>query len=239
MEYSVRPIIRDGLHQGAICTFRDTTEQRKAEEGQHLLIGELNHRVKNLFSIMGGIVNMSARFARNPQELATAIRGRLNALAKAHDLVLPKFLRSNVASKAESVTTLDALLNSILSPYSNSESGETRIVCSGPDIRLGDKATTSLALVVHELATNAAKYGALSNEAGRADVDWRIDADKLWLEWLERDGPPVSPTPSAAGFGSLLAERSVKGQLQGELKREWLGTGLKVTLMLPLLRLEE
>jgi PAS domain S-box-containing protein len=237
VEYSVRPIIRDGVHQGAICTFRDITEQRKAEERQDLLVRELNHRVKNLFAVMGGIVSLSAKFAATPQDLTKVIRGRLDALARAHELVLPKFLRSRGIQKP--VTSIDALLTSVLSPYSAEDGGIERIAHSGPKIKLGDKAATSLALVIHELATNAAKYGALSNEAGRVEVRWTSEASQLRLTWVEREGPVVPTTPSAPGFGSVLAERSVKGHLHGEIIREWFGTGLKVTLAVPLEHLAE
>lgn len=230
-------LILTGLHEidHAVGVFETAAKKIREREDRHtLLINELNHRVKNLFAIMGGIVSLSAKTAPTPQELAKAIRGRLDALARAHELILPNVLRSK--SILRQTTSIDVLIRAILMPYIEMDrSGEERVFTSGSPITIGEKAATSLALAIHELATNAAKYGALSDNLGRLDVSWIIDGEKLCITWLERsDRLKLIQKPSQEGFGSILADRSVKAQLGGELLREWHPNGLKVTLILPL-----
>ena len=227
-------VSRTGLREvdHALAGFESAANSILERETRHtLLVTELNHRVKNLFAIMGGIVSLSAKSAATPQELTKAIRGRLDALARAHELVLPKPLRSKAVMRH--TTTLDALLRAILKPYVEENDLDRRIACSGPAVEIGDKTATSLALVIHELSTNAAKYGALANDAGRVDVSWVLDGGQLRLTWRERGGPVVDAAPSREGFGSMLVERSVKGQLHGELTRDWRPDGLEITLLLP------
>ena len=217
----------------AIVVFETARNKILDREERHtLLVNELNHRVKNLFAIMGGIVSLSARSAATSQELAKAIRGRLDALARAHELILPMVLGSNLRRS----TSFDALLRAILMPYTELNTlDEVKVFISGPAVGIGDKAATSLALVIHELATNAAKYGALLNNFGRLDISWVVDGASLRVIWLEIAGRPgLTVTPSKEGFGSVLVERSVKGQLGGELLREWQSDGLRVTLIIPL-----
>lgn len=232
-------VSKTGLREvdDAVASFESARKSILDREELHtLLIKELNHRVKNLFAIMGGIVSLSAKSAATPQALTKAIRGRLDALARAHELVLPKLLRTKGAQRQ--TTTIDALMRAILSPYVElDDSDANRVTFSGPSVAIGDKAATALALVIHELATNAAKYGALSNNAGRIEVNWSLADEQLHIGWFEHDGPMVSMTPNTDGFGSVLADRSIKGQLGGELVREWLPDGLKVTINLPLERI--
>ena len=232
-------VSKTGLREvdDAVVAFESAGKSILEREELHtLLVKELNHRVKNLFAIMGGIVSLSAKSAATPQELTKAIRGRLDALARAHELVLPKMLRTQGAQRQ--TTSIEELMRSILSPYADGDDSDAnRVTFSGPSVAISDKAATSLALVVHELATNAAKYGALSNSVGRIEVSWSLADEQLHIGWLEHDGPKVSATPNTDGFGSILADRSIRGQLGGELVREWLPDGLKVTINLPLERI--
>jgi len=237
VEYWASPIRRQGELQGAVCTFIDITERRRSQEQQSLLLRELNHRVKNLFAVTSGMVLLSARSARTTTELATSIRGRLNALSTAHELILPDPTRHTDAKPQP--TSLHTLLQKILSPYiASGEPGERdRLVLSGEPVSIGTRAITDLALVVHELATNAAKYGALSVAAGSVHVAWAQRDRILVLTWEERGGPALAAPPTASGFGTVLSTHSIRGQLGGELSYAWNPNGLVVELLVPLERL--
>jgi PAS domain S-box-containing protein len=210
----------------------DITERRASEEAQQLLTRELNHRVKNLFAIANGMVSMTARTAKDPKEMANALRGRLSALSRAHELVQP-------LSTTELGTGADVdfprLIEAVLEPYM--QPGQKRISIEGPSTRVGSNTTTSLALVLHELATNAAKYGCLSTPEGQLAIQWKIERETVDLLWTERGGPSVDKPPSFEGFGTQLSQRSIAGQLGGTLEREWRLEGLRVHMTLPLSRL--
>jgi PAS domain S-box-containing protein len=222
---------------GASKIARDITERRRAQEQQQLLLREMNHRVKNLFTIANGVVSLSARSAAAREELAQAIQGRLGALARAHELTLPDL--TGGTHRTDKAITLDALLRTIVSPYLQSErQGDEHIVLDGPEVPIGGQAATSFALLLHEFATNAAKYGALSTPRGRVRVDWFLDETELLLTWQERDGPPLHGPAESEGFGSLLARRTVEGQLGGRILRDWNPEGLVVRLAVPVERLK-
>jgi PAS domain S-box-containing protein len=210
-------------------TNTDVEELRRAEEKQDLLLKEMDHRVKNLFAIVGGIVALSARTATTPRELAEAIQGRLGALASAHQLVRVTQVGS-VPDQRE--TTLDDLVRTVLAPYiSSTHIGDAaRVMTEGPQVTIGGDAMTNFALVFHELATNAAKYGALSAAGGQVAITWAMGEGELQIVWRERGGPAVKAAPEREGFGSLLARRSVQGQLGGKLAYDWDPGGLIVRL---------
>jgi PAS domain S-box-containing protein len=226
-----------GAIVGASKIARDITEQKRATEKQMLLLREMNHRVKNLFAVASGVVTLSARFAQTPDEMAKAVRARLNALSQAHDLTLPDM--SDGIARSESRTTLHAMVATIVSPYSDPpDEGNSRITIHGPDVWIGGGATTSLALLLHEFATNAAKYGSLAVPTGQVDVGWSVSDDNLHLVWCERGGPPVDQNAvQAEGFGSLLARATVKSQLGGSISHDWQCAGLTVHLKASLARL--
>ncbi|QND44297.1 PAS domain S-box protein (plasmid) [Rhizobium lusitanum] len=228
---SVSPIkSREGRVIGASKIARDITERRRAEEQQHLLIREMDHRVKNLFSIASSVVSLSARTATTPGELASAVSARLNALASAHALTVPR--TSEAASRSEQTTTLHALIRTIVAPYDVSiDNRQSRAIVTGPDIAIGGSAVTSFALLLHEFATNAAKYGALSNPDGRIDIVCLEEGANFILTWTESGGPPVDRQTDGDGFGSILAKATVGSQLSGEISREWKSEGLSVRLM--------
>jgi len=210
----------------------DITERHTFEEAQQLLTRELNHRVKNLFAIANGMVSMTARTAKDPKEMATALRGRLSALSRAHELVQPAAaMKSGSASNVQ----LAQLCEVVLEPYRQTDA--IRIDIEGPSVRVGSNTTTSLALVLHELATNAAKYGCLSKPEGRLAIRWTVHDELVDLQWAESGGPPVERTPDFEGFGTQLSQRSIAGQLGGTWNQEWLREGLRVHITLPLNRL--
>jgi PAS domain S-box-containing protein len=216
---------------GASKIARDITERKRAEERQILLLREMDHRVKNLFTLSASVVTLSARSADTPQELANAVRERLGALARAHALTLPKILDDG--RRAEPATMLHALLRTIVSPYDAQEAPEAaRISVDGPDIEITGTAVTSFALLLHEFTTNAAKYGALSVPTGRITVECFEEGPRFVLKWQEQGGPPVDAEAGTGseGFGSLLARATVKGQLGGEILREWKPEGLTIRL---------
>ena len=217
----------------------DITEQKGHEEQRDLLVRELDHRVKNLFAVVGGVVTLSARSAASPQEMVSTIQGRLGALSSAHVLI-----RQNVGTTVSGLltarqSTLRELVETILLPYTDlvPAGRPERAVIEGPDVVLGGEAVTSLALVLHELATNAAKYGAFSTLDGRIHVSWTITGSELAVTWQERGGPTIFGPPERQGFGSLLAQRSINGQLGGQLAFEWDREGLTVRLTAKLERL--
>jgi PAS domain S-box-containing protein len=223
---------------GASKIARDITERRRAQEQQKLLLGEMSHRIKNVFALAGGVVTLSARSAATPAEMAEAVRDRLAALARAHELTLPDLARG--AERSDRATTLHALVRAIVSPYVDPEGEhDERVVVEGPDVSIGGSAVTSMALLLHELATNAIKHGALSSPAGRVDLGCSVEQDELVLRWQERGGPPLDGPATSAGFGSVLAHRTVTGQFGGRIAPDWRPEGLIVHLSLPLERLRE
>jgi PAS domain S-box-containing protein len=237
VEYWVSPIVRDGQRQGAVCTFIDITERKLSQEQQGLLVRELNHRIKNLFAITSGMIALSARSANTPKEYAANIRGRLDALATAHDLILPN--AGGDASIIAEPTGLETLLRKILSPYvrSQSEGPSSRLIIDGPPVPLGARTVTTFALILHELATNAAKYGALSVEEGSLRVTWICADGTLVMTWEESGGPAIAGPPRSEGFGTALSNHSVRGQLGGAISHKWDSKGLTVELIVAMERL--
>ena len=215
----------DGTVLGASKIARDISERKRAEEQQVLLIREMNHRVKNLFALAGAMVTISARTAREPAELAAAVRERLGALARAHSLTLP-----SIAGTGQEATTLHALIRTILSPYEGENGQGSRIRLKGPDVHVSAACVTSFALLLHEFATNAAKYGALSVPAGGVEIEVSEEGDDMVLVWIEHGGPPVENASDGEGFGSFLTRATVGGQLGGTITRDWAPDGLRIRL---------
>jgi PAS domain S-box-containing protein len=227
----------EGRVVGASKIARDITERRLAQERQHLLLREMDHRVKNLFSLAGGIVSLSARTATTPSELASAVHQRLAALARAHSLTL---LRPDKdAAFAEQPIMLHALIRTMASPYEDPGAGRSRIAVSGSDIAISGSPMTSLALLLHEFTTNAAKYGALSVPSGHIDIQCSEDGDRFVLRWAERGGPAIEGEADSHGFGTLLARSTVEGSLGGEIVREWEPEGLTIRLSMARSRLAQ
>ena len=208
----------DGNIVGASKIARDITERRKAQEQNELLFREMDHRIRNLFAVAGSVVTLSGRSANSPAELTAVIRDRLDALARAHALTLPK--RPGNSVQAEQSTTLQTLVRTILLPFEETNSLASRFAITGPDVPVSAALATGFALLLHEFATNAAKYGALSTSAGHIDVACAEVGDVFSLTWTERGGPCIEKEPTGLGFGSQLAHATVVGRLGGELSRE-------------------
>lgn len=204
--------------------FLDVTSRKQAEEGHELLAGEMSHRVKNLLAIATGLTHLSSRSARSIPEMAGELVGRLTALGRAHDLIRP------LPGEEGKAALLGDLLSILLAPYDDEGAFAGRIRVAVPRMGVGEKSATALAMAVHELATNAVKYGALSVEAGKLDISSTVDERDVCLVWAETGGPPVEHPPELRGFGSKLLSRSVSQQLQGDLSYDWQTTGLVLTL---------
>jgi PAS domain S-box-containing protein len=159
VEYWSYPILRDGEVQGAVTTFIDVTERKQAEEQQRLLLREMNHRIGNLFALASAVTTLSARFAATPKDLADAVQDRLVALARAHNLTLRAIGSGEAKPNLE--TTLSEVVGTIIAPYTHQD--RATAVISGPDVPIKGKSVMSAALLLHEIATNATKYGALSS----------------------------------------------------------------------------
>ena len=211
-----------GVIVGASKIARDITERRIAQEQQQLLMGEMRHRVKNLFALANAIVSISAKSAANESDVIANVQARLSSLARAHDLIMSDRL---LGPENEQHVPLLSLVQTILEPYA----ADSRIKIRGEDCDVGGKAVTNLALLLHELATNAAKYGSLSVGTGRIDVDVTTDGDRIRLVWCETGGPAPS-LGGAAGFGSRL-ERGLASALGATIERDWQPTGLIVSIV--------
>lgn len=198
----------------------DITERKRAEEHQHLLINELNHRVKNTLAIIQGIAVQTFRGTAATPEARAAFEGRLEALAGAHDLLT----RGNWESAA-----LEDIIERAIAPF---DANMARVSIEGPELRLQPKTAVSVALALHELATNALKYGALSTPAGHVDIRWQIAGERLHLDWRERGGPPVRP-PSRRGFGTRMIERGLATELRGTVRIDFQPDGVLCTIDAP------
>ena len=231
--YNIFPV-RDptGAEVGYATVTRDLREVKRAEEARDLLIRELSHRIKNIFAVVGGLAALPARSDPAAKPFATAFRERLGALAQAHEYVRP---HSPESAPAVAGQTVFGLMRLIMAAYA--EGGRSRVAISGDDAEIGERTATALALIMHEQATNAMKYGGLSTKDGGVSLSGRREADRYTLTWQEAGGPPVASAPSRKGFGTVLAERSVAGQLDGVLEHDWAPGGLLMRLSVPLANL--
>lgn len=211
--------------------FLDVTGRKLAEEAREMLAAEMGHRVKNLFSIASALTAISARSTTTTTEMARDLTQRLTALSRAHDLARP-FL--NEPRKA---TLLGDLLAALLAPYDDEGAIGDRVRVSVPELLVGEASATTLALIVHELATNSIKYGALSKAAGMVAVSCTAHDDEVVIVWTETGGPPVEASNRPAGFGNQLVTRSISGQLGGTIAFDWPAEGVIVTLRMSKARL--
>ncbi|MBB4004146.1 sensor histidine kinase [Aurantimonas endophytica] len=217
----------EALHNGQMFgIFLDVTGRKQAEEGHELLAGEMSHRVKNLLAIASGLTTITSRSTTTAEEMAKELTGRLAALGRAHDLVRP------LASGQGTAALLGDLLTVLLAPYEDLGAFSGRIRVAVPRMGVGEKAATTLSLIIHELATNSLKYGALSTDTGILDLSGSTDEDAVTLVWTERGGPSVEAPESAEGYGSKLVRRSVAGQLGGTIDYDWSDEGVVVKLAL-------
>ena len=202
---------------------------QEALDQQETLTREMSHRMKNLLTVVAGMVRVSQKGASTPAEMAEMLSGRIQALAQANSLVRRYF----VEDARPTPVNLAELVDKIMLPHARHER-QDHFTAVGPEVVLGERATNGLALVLHELATNAAKYGALNSEDGAVALAWRIEGDTLGVEWSERGGPPVAGAPQTTGFGTRLAHSTVVGQFRGTLDYDWRPEGVAVAMKLPL-----
>ncbi|WP_148663436.1 sensor histidine kinase [Bosea vaviloviae] len=220
-----------GMHEGHLYgIFLDVTGRKQAEEGHELLAGEMSHRVKNLLAIASGLTQIASRSSSTAAEMAKDLTTRLTSLGRAHDLVRP------LPGHQGTAALLGDLLSILLSPYEDMGAFSGRIRVAVPRMGVGEGAATTLALVIHELATNSVKYGALSSDEGTLDVSGSLEGDDIKIVWMERGGPSVEPS-KVSGYGSRLVARSVNGQLNGVIDYAWEPEGLIVTLTLRVAKL--
>ncbi|WP_218650187.1 sensor histidine kinase [Brevundimonas sp. P7753] len=209
------------------CT--DIDDLKQIERGKELVSQELSHRIKNIFAVVSALVALSARQHPEAKAFSQSLRTRINALARAHEFVRP---HTEISAPSVGTMTLHAFLEAMFRPYTGVQ-GAPRVLLSGDDAVFDDQAATSVALLFHEMATNAAKYGALSDPDGWVTLETRKADDRFILVWREHGGPPVTGAPTRAGFGTTLSTLSVEGQLGGRLERLWLAEGLVVKADLP------
>ena len=214
-----------GIVEGEMFgVFLDVTGRKQAEEGSELLAGEMSHRVKNLLSIAAGLTQLTGRSASSVVEMTKALTERLTALGRAHDVVRP------LPGEQGKAALLGDLLSVLLAPYDETAAFSGRIRVAVPRMGIGEQAASTLAMVIHELATNSVKYGALSCVEGFLDVSSQKDGDRICLIWAETGGPVIMGHPELTGFGSRLIARTVSSQLGGELTYDWQDSGLVVTI---------
>jgi len=209
---------------GVAVTLTDISARKQADARQRLLVNELNHRVKNALATVQAIAAQSLHGPGVSAEVRARFMARLMALARANDVL--------VAENWEGAS-LAAIAAEVASPHGDAE----RFTIEGPPVHLAPQTATAMALGLHELATNAAKYGALSAPEGRVALTWSVDGEgearRFRLTWRETGGPPVK-APGAAGFGTRLIERGLAGELRAEAKLDYAADGLVFTLVAPL-----
>jgi len=213
-----------GRLSGAINMLVDITERKEAERRQQLLLDELNHRVKNTLATVQSLIAQAARSTRNVDEFRKAIEGRVLALSHAHN---------QLSERRWADAELSRLMRSGLEPYLV----KGNVLLSGEAIHVPPRAALMLSMAVHELATNAAKYGALSSSDGRIDVSWATKANgaapRLRLCWVEQNGPPVAK-PTHKGFGTRLLEHGIEMELGGSTVIEFAPNGVRCEIDVPL-----
>lgn len=209
----------------------DATKRAEADAHRDMLSQELSHRLKNILAMVQAITSQTLRKAPDLESARESLVQRLLALGKAHDILF-----AGIADRAD----LEALVRGALSLHDDATIGRLKV--RGPALDVGPKAALALSLMVHELATNAAKYGALSVGTGHVAVTWRIDTDgpepRLLFRWSESGGPPVDP-PTRTGFGTRLIERAFSGTIAGGVCLDYRRSGLRCDLTAPLAGIQD
>ncbi len=209
------------------ASFVDLTRHKEEQAQSRMLIDELNHRVKNTLATVQSIVWQASRANSDPRVIREAVEARLFALSRSHNLLTRENWRS--------AGLLD-VLHDALDPFGVADGRTERLVITGENIRLPPKSALALGIAFNELATNAVKYGALSNEKGSIRIDWTIEPTskgrRVMLSWREKDGPRVTP-PSRKGFGSRVIERGLTKELEGTVQFDYRPDGLICTMDIP------
>ena len=220
--------VDDGSIVQYFASFVDLTAHKQEQALSRKLIDELNHRVKNTLATVQSIVWQALRATSDPAKVREAIESRLAALSRSHDLLTSEHWKS--------AALLD-LINDALEPFGVADGRAGRIVITGENVRFPPQAALALGIAFNELATNAVKYGAFSNDTGSIHIEWKIeptsDGSRLNLRWLEKDGPLVAP-PTHKGFGSRVIERGLARELEGSVHLDYRASGLLCTMNVPL-----
>jgi len=205
---------------------RERVEQlARFDEQRSLIQGELAHRIKNIFSVISSLLIVSARTETDLDGFVRSVTGRIQALSKANDFIV------KVGSECDGATNgMAGLIDALLAPFKRDD---RQVIFSCPSVSVGEKTAAALALVIHELATNSAKYGALSTVDGHIELECRCEGDVFKIVWREIGGPPVSEEPNRKGFGTRMVARTVEAQLMGKIERWFRRDGLLVTLDIP------
>lgn len=223
---------RNGKIVRWVGTCTDIDDAKRQAQELEILSRELSHRIKNIFAVISGLIGLSARQEPDAKGFADRLRKRISALARAHEFARPHSDQSRPQNVPQS---LQGVLGEILSPYPALQDG--RIVIEGDDVSLDDRGATPIALLFHELATNATKYGALAAPDGTVRIHISRDSDVLTIRWIENGGPRIESPPHHSGFGSKLVDLSLVGQMGGEIEREWRPEGLAMTIRIDPARL--
>ena len=209
------------------ASFVDLTKHKDEETQSKMLIDELNHRVKNTLSTVQSIVWQALRTTSDPKAIRSSIESRLFALSRSHDLLTRENWRS---------AGLRDVVHDAMEPFVVADGRAGRLAINGENIRFPPKAALALGIAFNELATNAVKYGAFSNDVGSILIGWKLEqtseGNRLVLEWHEKDGPPVTP-PSRKGFGSQVLERGLAQELGGAVHLAYPPGGLVCTINIP------
>jgi two-component sensor histidine kinase len=200
-------------------TVQDITERQEREEKEHLLMREVNHRAKNMLSVVDAIAHQTA--ARNAEGFVERFSERIQALSANQDLL--------VRNEWKGVDIAD-LVRAQLAHFADLIG--SRIAVHGPKRCLKAASAQAIGLALHELATNAGKYGALSTDTGRLDISWRTEGDTFTMNWTESDGPPVSP-PKRRGFGSIVMELMAERSVDGAVNLDYAPSGVTWRLTCP------
>lgn len=214
----------DIVSRTMLGVFLDVTGRKQAEESSELLAGEMSHRVKNLLTIAAALARITSRSTSDVEDMAHQLTQRLTALGRAHDLVRP------LPGSEGSAALLGDIFTVLLAPYDDQGAFAGRVRVAVPRMGVGKAASTSLALVVHELATNSLKYGALSTDKGVLDVSGSVKEDIVRITWTEQGGPEIAEPVAEQGYGSRLVRTTVEGSLGGTIDYDWSNGGAVVTL---------
>jgi len=211
--------------------FIDISSRKHAEESNELLAGEMSHRVRNLLAIAAALTKITSRSSSSTEDMSKQLTHRLIALGRAHDLVRP------LPGGQGKAALLGDLFSVLLSPYDDDGAFSGRIRVGVPRMGIGEAGATGLALIVHELATNSLKYGALSSETGTLDISGSQVGDDVKIIWKEHGGPKVTAPPKGDGYGSKLIRQTMDAQFGGEMSYDWSADGLMITLSVSVDRL--
>ncbi|MDQ2094861.1 HWE histidine kinase domain-containing protein [Rhodalgimonas zhirmunskyi] len=204
----------------------------QAVEERQLIVDELNHRVKNLFTVVSGMIRISRREAEDATHLAEILQNRVQALSRAHQLIAPAMRGAQDGEGAQ--VDLAELVDVLVEPYKSGQS----LTVDGPAQEIGAKAATSLALALHEMATNSSKYGAMGVDDGKLHIFWTVNDAALILDWHE-EGRVEQAKGAPSGFGSRLLQISIEGQLGGTMESTFESDGMRRRFTLPLVGLED